>query len=113
MKKKMNKKVIKHLKGDIKTFKHEAKEDKELVKKLSSKKHEKHEKHESKVHEKKEHKAKKRAMKRRVPKAKGKVEKVMHEFKEGALHSGSKKGPVVKSKRQALAIALNEQRRAK
>jgi len=37
-----------------------------------------------------------------------KVQKVMHEFKAGKLHSGSKKGPKVKSKKQALAIALSE-----
>lgn len=39
---------------------------------------------------------------------KNKVEKVMHEWKEGALHSGSKKGPKVKSQKQAIAIALSE-----
>ena len=39
---------------------------------------------------------------------KGKVEKVMKEYKEGKLHSGSKKGPVVKSKKQAVAIAMSE-----
>ena len=39
---------------------------------------------------------------------KGKVEVVMREYKEGKLHSGSKKGPVVKSKKQALAISLSE-----
>ena len=38
---------------------------------------------------------------------KTKVEKVMHEFKTGTLHSG-KKGPVVKSRKQAIAIALSE-----
>ena len=43
---------------------------------------------------------------------KGKVEKVMHEFKEGTLHSGSKKGPKVKSRKQAIAIALSEAREA-
>ena len=43
---------------------------------------------------------------------KGKVEKVMHEYKEGKLHSGSKKGPKVKSRKQAIAIALSEQRKA-
>lgn len=32
----------------------------------------------------------------------------MKEFRRGKLHSGSNKGPVVKKKRQALAIALNE-----
>jgi hypothetical protein len=37
-----------------------------------------------------------------------KVKKVMKEFKEGKLHSGSKKGPVVKNKKQAVAIALSE-----
>ena len=37
-----------------------------------------------------------------------KVAKVMREYKAGKLHSGSKKGPVVKSKKQAVAIALSE-----
>jgi len=36
-----------------------------------------------------------------------KVEKVMKEYKEGTLQSG-KKGPVVKSRKQAVAIALSE-----
>jgi len=36
-----------------------------------------------------------------------KVGKVMHEYKTGTLHSG-KKGPVVKSRKQAVAIALSE-----
>ena len=36
-----------------------------------------------------------------------KVGKVMREFKSGKLHSG-KKGPVVKSRKQAIAIALSE-----
>ena len=40
-------------------------------------------------------------------KAQKKVSKVMREFKSGTLHSG-KKGPVVKSKKQAIAIALSE-----
>ena len=44
---------------------------------------------------------------------KKKVAKVMHEFKAGTLHSGSKKGPKVKSKRQALAIAMSEAGMAK
>jgi hypothetical protein len=39
---------------------------------------------------------------------KGKVEKVMKEAKAGTLHSGSKKGPVVKNPKQAIAIALSE-----
>lgn len=37
-----------------------------------------------------------------------KVAKVMREFKKGKLHSGSKKGPKVKSRKQAVAIALNQ-----
>lgn len=37
-----------------------------------------------------------------------KVEKVMKEYKAGELHSGSKTGPVVKSKKQAVAIAMSE-----
>lgn len=37
-----------------------------------------------------------------------KVEKVMHEFKEGMLHSGSKTGPKVTSRKQAVAIAMSE-----
>ena len=36
-----------------------------------------------------------------------KVGKVMHEYKTGTLHSG-KKGPVVKSRQQAIAIAMSE-----
>ena len=44
---------------------------------------------------------------------KSKVEKVLHEFKYGELHSGSKKGPKVKSRKQAIAIAYSEQKRAK
>lgn len=38
---------------------------------------------------------------------------VMHEFKHKILHSGSKHGPVVRDKKQALAIAINEQRQLK
>jgi hypothetical protein len=37
-----------------------------------------------------------------------KVSKVMREYSKGKLHSGSKKGPVVKSRKQALAIAMSE-----
>lgn len=37
-----------------------------------------------------------------------KVAKVMREYKHGKLHSGSKKGPKVDSKAQALAIAMSE-----
>ena len=41
-----------------------------------------------------------------------KVAKVMREFKKGELHSG-KKGPVVKSRKQAVAIAMSEAGMAK
>jgi hypothetical protein len=37
----------------------------------------------------------------------------MHKWKEGDLHSGSKKGPVVKKKDQAVAIALSEAGKSK
>ena len=44
---------------------------------------------------------------------KAKVKRVMREWGEGKLHSGSKKGPVVKNQRQAVAIALSEAKRGK
>lgn len=43
--------------------------------------------------------------------AESKVSKVMHEFGEGKLHSGSKKGPVVKNHKQAVAIGISEARK--
>jgi len=42
-----------------------------------------------------------------------KVRKVMDEFKSGTLRSGSSKGPRVKSRKQAVAIALSESGQAK
>lgn len=39
---------------------------------------------------------------------KSKIRKVMREYKSGTLHSGSKHGPKVKSRRQAIAIAMSE-----
>lgn len=36
----------------------------------------------------------------------------MHEWKAGTLHSGSKKGPKVTSQKQAIAIGLNQARKA-
>lgn len=47
-----------------------------------------------------------------------KVAKVMHEFKAGTLHAGKnpkgpKKAPIVKSRAQAIAIALSEAKKAK
>lgn len=44
--------------------------------------------------------------------AQAKIATVMHEFKEGELHSGGS-GKKVTSKPQAIAIALSEARRAK
>jgi len=44
---------------------------------------------------------------------KAKVAKVMKEFKAGTLNSGSKKGPVVKGKKQAIAIALSQAKMSK
>ncbi len=41
-------------------------------------------------------------------KGKEKVKKVFDEYKHGDLHSGSKKGPIVKKRSQAVAIALSE-----
>lgn len=43
----------------------------------------------------------------KLTKAQKKIGTVMREYKEGTLHSG-KKGPVVKSRKQAVAIALSE-----
>jgi hypothetical protein len=37
----------------------------------------------------------------------------MHKFKEGDLHSGSKHGPVVKNRKQAVAIAMSESGQSK
>ncbi len=45
-------------------------------------------------------------------KGKKKIEKVMHEMKEGKLHSGSKEGPLVKNPKQGIAIALSEARKS-
>lgn len=43
---------------------------------------------------------------------KAKVGIVMREFAKGKLHSGSKHGPVVESRKQAVAIALSEANKA-
>lgn len=45
-------------------------------------------------------------------KAEKKIGKVMREYKAGSLHSG-KGGPVVKSQKQAVAIALSQAGKAK
>lgn len=44
-------------------------------------------------------------------KKRSKVKKVMDEYKAGDLHSGSKKGPIVKKPKQAIAIAISESKR--
>ena len=40
-------------------------------------------------------------------------DEVMKKWKSGSLHSGSKKGPRVKSQAQAVAIMISEKRAAK
>jgi hypothetical protein len=42
---------------------------------------------------------------------KSKVRQTMHEFRVGTLHSGSKTGPKVTKRKQAVAIALNQARK--
>ena len=39
--------------------------------------------------------------------------KVPHKFKHGTLHSGSKKGPIVKNPAQMKAILMSEKRKEK
>ncbi len=108
LKKSEHKKVVKHLKGDIEGYKHEAAEDRKLIKDLK--------KADRKVnygkmvdYEKKERKAKEKMGKKRSDL---KFDRVLTEFKGKKLHSGSKKGPVVKDPKQAVAIAYSESRRA-
>lgn len=48
-----------------------------------------------------------------MEKKKAKMKKVMTEFKEGKLHSGSKKGPEVTNPKQAVAIAYSEAKKGK
>lgn len=43
----------------------------------------------------------------KMTKGEKKIGKVMREYKEGTLHSG-KGGPVVKNRKQAIAIAMSE-----
>lgn len=42
-----------------------------------------------------------------------KISKVMKEFGKGELHSGSKKGPEVTNRKQAVAIAMSEAGKSK
>lgn len=59
----------------------------------------------------------KQSRKRAVPKTKAakkaKMGKVMHEFKGGKLKSGSKDGPKVMKRPQAIAIGLKESGQSK
>ena len=48
---------------------------------------------------------------KKMSKMQKKIGKIMGEFKEGTLHSG-KGGKVVKSRDQAVAIAMSEGRKA-
>ena len=41
------------------------------------------------------------------------VKQEMHKFKAGELHSGSKTGPTVTNRKQAIAIALKESGQSK
>jgi hypothetical protein len=45
-----------------------------------------------------------------MPRGKGQatIKDVMHKFKTGTLHSGSKTGPKVQNRKQAIAIAISE-----
>ena len=45
-----------------------------------------------------------------MPVAKGRrgVAQELRKFKAGTLHAGSKRGPVVKNRKQAIAISLRE-----
>ena len=52
-------------------------------------------------------------MAKETKKQQAKIGKVMHEFKAGTLNTGSKTGPVVKSRKQAIAIAMSQAGMAK
>ena len=95
---------MRHLKGDIKTFKKEAGEDRELI----------HELKESPRMEKKEERKEKKSKKKDPKKSSknnpgSKFEKVMKEFKQGTLRSGN--GKKVTNPKQALAISYSESRK--
>ena len=53
------------------------------------------------------------ARRKATPRQKRKVATVMGEYGKGQLRSGSKKGPKVKSRKQAVAIAMSESGQAK
>lgn len=69
--------------------------------------------HEIKTREEEEMKHRKPAAERLYSeKAEKKMDKVYKEFGKGELHSGSKKGPIVKDVKQASAIAISEAKKA-
>jgi hypothetical protein len=49
-------------------------------------------------------------MARFTPRQQKKFDRVLHEYKTHSLHSGSKQGPLVKKRGQAIAIAFAEAR---
>ena len=78
-------------------------------------KHKPEKMHKKDEHEKKHH-GKKHSEKedhKKDKKPQSKVAKVLNEYAEGDLHSGSKKGPKVTNRKQAIAIGLSEARKAK
>ena len=54
-------------------------------------------------------------LKKSAPKKakKKRMKEEMDKFKEGKLHSGSKKGPIVTNPKQAIAISLSESGQSK
>ena len=93
--------------------KHKLFEKEEKLSKKEERVHEAAERAERKKPAKKVHKAKAAPRKKKPAAGRAKVEKVMHEFKAGQLHSGSKSGPRVSNPKQAIAIALSEARKSK
>jgi len=102
----LKKKITKHLHGDMKTYKEESNEDKELLKTL-------HAGNKKRTMKKPKKKPESRKEEKGESKKEKKFERVMKEMKAGKLHSGSKKGPIVKNPKQAIAIAFSEKRRVK
>jgi hypothetical protein len=100
-------KMVKAAKEGIKKVSETAKKN---VKFVTPGTYEKFKENIKEAEEKSEVRKKTKEYQERLGKAKGgqaKVSKVMREFGKGKLHSG-KKGPVVKSRKQAIAIALSE-----
>jgi DNA-directed RNA polymerase subunit E'/Rpb7 len=60
-----------------------------------------------KIHEKIKESSKTKGPKKKK-RTKSKIGIVMEEFKQGKLHSGSKKGPIVTNPKQAIAIGISE-----